>query len=316
MSEYVNYDDERFLEVEAEKQAALEQVDATYDAMTQDIRRVYDEQAQAAQDWEQSQTRLQNEKTDQVVTELRQQQEAAAEDHRKEASAAYTDWQKQSDAHGVEAEKLAGGGLAGSGYSESTLAGFYNTYQNRVATARAAYEAAVVSYDNAIAQARLQNSAQLAQIAFDALQTQLTLSLQSLQYQNELLREQAAMRQQVEQQYYDRSQDVLAQINKEYALAEEIRRYNESLAEEIRQFDVLHQKKVQYVSVPVTEKVVETKQVGDVLSLGYGPVNQTTLDRLVNTNQVTATPVGNTTVYTKNQIPAPNNGYTGLIPKK
>ena len=72
--------------------------------------------------------------------------------------------------------------------------------------------------------------AALAEIAYQALQQQLELSLEGFQYKNSLIIEQANKKLEVENMYYNRYQDVLQQINTENALAEEIRQYNESLA--------------------------------------------------------------------------------------
>jgi hypothetical protein len=109
-----------------------------------------------------------------------------------------------------------------------------------VATARESYNQAVLNYNNSIKEARLQNNSALAQIAYEALQAQLELSLAGFQYKNNLILEQANTKRQVESEYYNRYLSVLDQINKEKALAEEQRQFNASLAEEKRQFDALH----------------------------------------------------------------------------
>jgi membrane protein involved in colicin uptake len=63
------------------------------------------------------------------------------------------------------------------------------------------------------------------------------LSLEGFQYKNNLIIEQSNKKLEVENTYWNRYQDVLNQINTENALAEEVRQYNETLAEEKRQFD-------------------------------------------------------------------------------
>lgn len=84
---------------------------------------------------------------------------------------------------------MAAAGLTGSGYQESSRVSMYNTYQNRVSLARQTFNDAIVSYDNQITQAQIANSAALAEIAYNALQTQLQMSIQSIQYENELLQQ-------------------------------------------------------------------------------------------------------------------------------
>ena len=111
----------------------------------------------------------------------------------------------------------------------------YNQYQQRVATARETYTRAVLNYDNAIKDAQLQNNSALAEIAYNALQQQLELSLQGFQYKNNLLQTQLQMQQQTEDRYYQRWQNVLSQINTENALAEQARQFNEQMAFERQQ---------------------------------------------------------------------------------
>ena len=233
----VNYDDKRFAEVESDKKAALNEVDQMYGGMINDTDQYYKAQIDAAKDWEKEQTRIQNEQTDFAIEQIEQQKEQAKKDYTKEQSGAYVDWQKQSNQYGANAEQAAAQGMAGTGYSESSQVSMYNTYQNRLATAREAYNRAVLNYDNAIKDARLQNNAALAEIAYQALQTELTLGLEGFQYKNSLIMAQADKKMQIDESYYGRWRDVLTQINTENALAEDVRQFDASMAEEQRQFN-------------------------------------------------------------------------------
>lgn len=233
----VNYEDERFAQVESDKEQALTEMEQTYAGMIQDTDKHYQQQIDASKQWAEQQSRLQQEQNDFAVEQIEQQKEQAKKGYLKEQSGAYADWRKQSNQYGPEAEKMASSGLANTGYSESAQVSMYNTYQNRVASARESYNTAVQNYNNAITEARLQNNAALAEIAYEALQTQLELSLQSFQYKNQLLLDKANQKTAIENTYYSRYQDVLSQINSENALAEQIRQYNEQMAEEKRQYD-------------------------------------------------------------------------------
>lgn len=240
----INYDDERFKQVEAEKQQALTEVDKTYSGMISNSDKYYQDQIDASKDWANTQQQLQKDKTDFAIEQIEQQKDQANKDYKKEQSGAYVDWQKQSNKYGVNAEQMAASGLTNTGFSESSQVSMYNTYQNRVATARESYNLAVLNYNNSIKDAQLQNNSALAEIAYNALQQQLELSLQGFQYKNQLIIEQANKKQEIDNTYYARYQDVLNQMNTENALAEEIRQYNESLklqkeqlAEEIRQYE-------------------------------------------------------------------------------
>ena len=232
----INYDDTRFKQVESDKTAALSDLEKTYSGMIDQADSYYQKQIDASKEWADKQTQLQQEQTDFAIEKIEQQKEQAKKDYTKEQSGAYVDWQKQSNQYGANAEKIASGGMTNTGFSESSQVSMYNTYQNRVATARETYNNAVLNYNNAIKDARLQNNSILAEIAYEALQQQLELSLQGFQYKNTLLLDKADKKTALDQNYYTRYQDVLQQINTENALAEEVRQYNEQMALEKEQF--------------------------------------------------------------------------------
>ena len=231
----IDYNDSRFTKVESDKSEALSDLEKTYAGMIDKSDSFYQAQIDASKEWADRQEQLQQEKTDFAIEKIEQQKAQAKKDYIKEQSGAYVDWQKQSNQYGANAEQMAASGLAGSGYSESSQVSMYNTYQNRVTTAREAYNQAVLNYNNSITEARLQNNSILAEIAYNALQQQLELSLQGFQYKNQLITDLTDKKLTVDNMYYNRYQDVLAQINHENALAEQVRQYNESLAEERRQ---------------------------------------------------------------------------------
>lgn len=238
MADYeINYDDQKFKDVEADKKSAISDLEKTYSGMINDSDAYYKAQVDATKQWEKQQTDLQNQQTDFAIKEINQKKDQAKKDYTKEQSGAYQDWKKQSDPTGARAEQIADMGMQNTGYSESSQVSMYNTYQNRVMTARESYNRIVLDFDNAITQARLQNNAALAEIAYKYLQQRLELNLQGFQYKNQLLLEQAERKTQLDQIYHERWQDVLDQMNTEHALAEEIRQYNESMAFEREQFD-------------------------------------------------------------------------------
>jgi hypothetical protein len=233
----VNYDDQRFAQVESSKNEALTELEETYGSLIGESDKYYQAQIDASKQWADTQTKLQQEQTDFNIEQINQQKEQAHKDYVKEQSGAYVDWRKQSNEYGSEAEKMASAGLAKTGYSESSQVSMYNTYQNRVATARETFSRAVLNYDNAIKDARLQNNAALAEIAYQSLQTQLELSLQGFQYKNNLILEQANKKTELDNMYYGRYMDVLNQINTENAMAEEIRQYNQNYDLQVKQYN-------------------------------------------------------------------------------
>ena len=239
----------RVNQLKSAKKAASNNVNSTYNDMVNQSDAFYQAQIDASKEYAETQSQIQQEQTDFAIEQIEQQKEQAEKDYKKEQSGAYVDWQKQSNEYGANAEQMAAQGMTNTGYSESSQVSLYNTYQNRLATARESYNQAVLNYNNAIKDAQLQNNAALAEIAYNALQTQLELSLEGFQYKNSLIQEQTKLNLEIDNEYHSRYMDVLDQINTENALAEEVRQFNEKLAEEKRQYDTsLAEEKRQYNS--------------------------------------------------------------------
>ena len=232
-----NYNDSRLTEVEERRDQVMAEVGAVYDSMINQSDKFYQAQVDATKAWEEKQSELQQERTDFTIEQIEQQKDQAHKDYTKEQSASYVDWQKQSNQYGANAEQMASYGLKNAGYGESSQVSMYNTYQNRVATAREVYNRAVLNYDNAIKDAQLQNNSILAEIAYNSLYQQLEISLAGFQYKNELILGKLNTKLSVDESYHGRYMDVLGQINTENSLAEQVRQFNEKLAEEKRQYN-------------------------------------------------------------------------------
>ena len=226
----IDYNDKRLVEVNTNKNEALTQNEKLYNDAIAGVDSKYNALIDASKNYAEEQKKNQQEQTDFAIEQIEQQKGQAQKDYIKEQSGAYVDFQKERDSYGAGAEQRAAAGLAGAGYSESAQVSIYNTYQNRVATAREAYGRAVLNYDNAIKDARLQNSSILAEIAYKALQQQLELSLQGFQYKNQLIIEKANKKLEIDNMYHGQYMNVLDQINKENSLAEQVRQYNKSMA--------------------------------------------------------------------------------------
>ena len=224
----INYEDERFAEVEAERDVTLTEAQKTYGNMIENADSMYDGLKESAQKWADTQTDIQNQQTEFTIQQIEQEKANARKDYEKEQAGAYVDWRKQSNQYGVEAEKMASAGLANTGYSESSQVSMYNTYQNRVATARESFQRSWDNFNNKIIEARIQNNAALAEIACQAFEKQAEYTLQAFQYKNSLITELFDREMQVKQFYADQWQNVLSQMNTENAMAEEIRQFNEN----------------------------------------------------------------------------------------
>lgn len=223
-------DDKRLTAVLNEEKTAINNANKTYDNMINQTDSKYNELIQANKDYATKQQEIQQQNTNFAIEQINQQKEKAEKDYTKEQTGAYTDYQKVTNQYGVQAEQQAMSGLQNSGFAESSKVQAFTSYQNRYSTAREVYNNAVLSYDNAIKDAQLKNNAQLAEIAYQSLQTQLQYALEGFQYKNQLLQTKLNTQIQLDSEYNNRYQQVLSQINTENSLAEQIRQYNESLA--------------------------------------------------------------------------------------
>lgn len=225
----VNMNDERFGKVDESISNMEDNLDLTYGGAIGGADKFYKDLQDESQRWADEQVQLQKENTDFAIQKIEQQKAQAEKDYLKEQSAAYGDWQRQSNPYGVEAEKMASAGLSNSGYSESSQVSMYNTYQNRVATARDAIERAKQEYNNNINQAILQNNAAMAEIYANAHKEQLQLVLESYLHNEQLSLELVGKKLELENVKWNRYMDVYNQINTENAMAEEIRQFNERI---------------------------------------------------------------------------------------
>lgn len=235
----VNYKDERFQSVNEEKQAALNNINNTYNDMINKSDSFYNDLSNQVETNANVQKEIQQANTDFAIDKIEQQKEWLNKDYQKEQKGAYVDYQKGVDNYGVNNENMAASGLTNTGYSESSRVSMFNTYQNRVATARDSFNRAIQNYDNGIREAQLSNNAKLAEITAQAQAKSLELALQGFQYKNSLLQSQLNAQQTTEDRYYSRWQDVLKQINTENALAEQKREFNAQLNASKKQAQIL-----------------------------------------------------------------------------
>ena len=173
--------------IRADQAASNTEISNLYDGQINGVDTFTQQQIDAVKQNEKTQIANQNAMTDFTVNTIEQNKEETRQDYVKEQSASYVDWKQQSNQFGVNAERMASNGLSGTGYSESSQVAMYNTYQNRIATAREVFNKAILNYDNQITQARLQNSITIAEIAGKSLEKQLEIAFEGFQYKNELI---------------------------------------------------------------------------------------------------------------------------------
>lgn len=227
-------------DVKADEHEVIKENDRLYNKAIGNLDDSYNKQLDVIETEKNTLTKNQNAAHEFAIEKIEQGKEQAHKNYIKEQSAAYMDYQRQIDPYGVTAETMAANGLKGTGWAESSKVAMYNSYQNRIATARAAFELTKQGYDNQMTEARLQNSSILGEIALNALKAQTELIITTSAEKSKLVLEQAKAKREIKSDYYNRYMQVVSKIIEENKLKEEARQFDATMAEERRQFDILH----------------------------------------------------------------------------
>ena len=150
----------------------------------EDIDRWSNEQKTLLQQQQEKQADLNNQQTQLTVDELSRQKDKIDTDTTKTTRGLYTDYQKQANQYGVNAERQASAGLANSGYSETSQINLYNSYQKNVTETLNNARQLKADFDFQIAQARKQGNITQAQTALQLLQQQMQLLTQEYEMRN------------------------------------------------------------------------------------------------------------------------------------
>ena len=237
----VNYDDERFKQVEEERNQQIANINNTYQNLINERNDLTNQQNAFVDQWNQTQNDTLDKQLQLQKDLIEQQRQKSQQAYEKEARSAYTDYRRENDEYGVSREQMANAGLANSGYSESSRVGMYNAYQNRLAVAKESMDNAKLEFDNAIREAQLNNDVTKAQNALTALQQKLDISLEGFNYKSTMVGNQLNAEQSLNNNYYSRYQNVLNQINLENQQAEAIRQWEAEQAFKQQQADIAQQ---------------------------------------------------------------------------
>lgn len=226
----VNYNDDRFLQLEEEKKNQLEQTNQQFDDLMNEREDLTNQQQDLINKWEQTQSSNLDQQLQFQKDLIEQQKQEAQKAYEQEAKSAYTDYRKETDAYGVSREQQVGAGMGNTGYSESSKVSMYNTYQNRLATSKQTMDKAYIEFDNAIREAQLTNDVTKAENALTALQQKLQIALEGFNYKSEQTQNKLNWQYQIGNDYYNKYQDVQNQINYENEQAEARRQWEEQMA--------------------------------------------------------------------------------------
>ncbi len=178
----------------------------------EDIDSLMNQQNNLLDEQQKKQNELINQQIQIQTDELNREKEKIDKDVDKTNQSLYSNWQKQTNQYGVQAEQLAQQGLANSGYAETTKTALYNTYQKNVTDTLNNARDLKSDYDFKIAQARQQGSVQQAQAAVD-------LYAQRLQ----LLTQNYELRQNREQYLYQKERDKVSDNQWQKTFDEQVR---------------------------------------------------------------------------------------------
>lgn len=237
----VNYEDERFKNLAVEKQTELDKYNQTYNDLISQREQLTQQQQNMVDEWKNTQTEIANNNLQHQVDLYNQQKEKADKAYQREASASYSDYLKEVDKYGVSRENVVANGLSNSGYAESSKVDMYNTYQNRLASARQSLNDIKLEFDNAIKEAQLSNNATLAELALQQMQQKLEIALEGFNYKDTATQNKLNWEYNINNNYYNRYQDVEDQINYSNEQAEAIRQYNEQMAFQKEQAEIAQQ---------------------------------------------------------------------------
>ena len=263
----IDYNDQRLTDVEKESAQRKEEVTNNFNQMINERDAYTQQQQQNVSNWAQQQTELQQAKTDQAINKIEQSKEQGAKDYQREQKGAYTDYMKQSNQYGANAEMLARQGMSNSGYSESSQVSMWNAYQQRYASARESYQKAVTEWDNMIKDAELSNNETLANIAQQKLEQSLQLALEGFEYKNNLTIQRDSRIDEIENYYNNKYQEVLDQINREYEYERQQKEYEEAqrrwqaeFAEQQRQAELEYQLKLRNLDLEEQQMRIQNQQ--------------------------------------------------------
>ena len=150
----------------------------------EDIDRWNQEQKTLLQQQQAKQEDITNRQTQLAIDELDRQKNKLDTETTKTTRGLYTDYQKQANQYGVEAEKQAAAGLANSGYSETARTNLYNNYQKSVTETLNNARTLKSDFDFQIAQAREKGSITAAQNALELYKQQMQLLTQEYEMRN------------------------------------------------------------------------------------------------------------------------------------
>lgn len=154
--------------------------------------------------------------TNMSIADIERNKQKLEDETNKTNKALYTEYQKQVNPYGANAEKLASQGLLNSGYAETTRTNLYNTYQKNVTDTLNTKNQLKADFDNEILKATQTGNINKAQNALELYKQKMQLLTQEYELKNDR-----------EKYLYQKSQDALQQSNWEKQYQTQLDQYRE-----------------------------------------------------------------------------------------
>ena len=213
---FVNsYNGRRLTNIERERQEKISQSNAEYNKTINDVNSHYNNVNQALDQGYAKREQAMNQQTQATIDNINTQKDRAERNYQNEQRGSYIDYRNAINPYGAQAELRASRGLANSGYSETYQSNAYNTWQNRVATAKQSLNDALVDYNAQITNARNTNSTALAELWSNVALQKAQNSLQGFQYKNTLIENRNQRETQLQQLYDTKYQNMYKNISED-----------------------------------------------------------------------------------------------------
>ena len=230
-------EDERYKQLQNEKQTALNEVNQTYDTLLKENTALSNNVNDYLNQYQTTQSGIYDSQLQREQEKADLGKKKAEEEFNKEAIASKNAYYDFTNPYGVQRELQVQQGLGNSGYSETVKSQAWAAQQNRTAQARATMNQAKLQFDEDMKDARLNNDVLKAQLALQTLQMKQDETLRAFNYRSEVAQNQLANKQNLSSEYNNRYNTIWNQINTEKQQQEAIRQWNAEQAENTRQFN-------------------------------------------------------------------------------
>ena len=223
-------EDERYKQLQNEKQTALNEVNQTYDTLLRENTALSNNVNDYLNQYQTTQSGIYDSQLQREQEKADLGKKKAEEEFNKEAIASKNAYYDFANPYGVQRELQVQQGLGNSGYSETVKSQAWTAQQNRTAQARATMNQAKLQFDEDMKDARLNNDVLKAQLALDTLKMKQDETLRNFNYKSDIMQTRLANTQNLSSEYNNRYNTIWNQINTEKQQAEEARQFNERMA--------------------------------------------------------------------------------------